>query len=185
MSIASQEPNPLTPRLDPSEEASEPRGTGAGVKPLFDLSGIDLSRRMYSREEIAKQNPHRGEMALLDWIIWETPDHRHGVALKQIRDTEFWVPGHFPGKPMFPGVLMIEAGAQLACFQYNIRQTGPRVVAFTRIDSASFRNMVQPGDDLYILCSEVKFGRRRFVSDIQGIVNEKIAFDARISGMTM
>jgi hypothetical protein len=45
--------------------------------------------------------------------------------------------------------------------------------------------MVQPGDDLYLLCSEVKYGRRRFVSDIQGVVGDKIAFDARISGMSM
>jgi len=177
----------MSSRSDPGrgDDAMDPRGNGAGVKPLFDLSAHDLTKRAFSREDIAKLNPHRGEMALLDWIVWESADHKQGIALKHIKDTEFWVPGHFPEKPMFPGVLMIEAGAQLACFQYNIRQPGPRVVAFLRIDNASFRCMVQPGDDLYILCNEVKFGRRRFVSDIQGIVNDRIAFDARISGMSL
>lgn len=185
MSVAPSQ-SPLSPQPESGRgDDMDARGGAVGVKPLLDLSTFDLSRRMFSREDIAKLNPHRGEMALLDWIVWQSSDHKHGIALKHIRDTEFWVPGHFPGKPMFPGVLMIEAGAQLACFQYNIRQTEPRVVAFLRIDNASFRSMVQPGDDLYVLCSEVKFGRRRFVSDIQGIVNDKIAFDARISGMSL
>lgn len=180
MPVASQQTLPAS-----SGEEAEPRRSGAGVKPILDLSRIDLSRRLHGPDEIAKLNPHRGEMALLDWIVWTSDDYRQGVALKQIRDTEFWVPGHFPGKPMFPGVLMIEAGAQLACYLYNVRQPGPRVVAFLRIEDASFRTMVQPGDDLYLLCSEVKMGRRRFISDIQGVVGDRIAFDARISGMSM
>ena len=155
----------------------------AGMKPLLDLSGIDLGARRYLRPDIEKINPHRGEMLLLDSVIWTSPGFQQGVGLKQIKHTEFWVPGHFPSKPMFPGVLMIEAGAQLACFLYNVRRTDPKLVAFLRIEEASFRNPVQPGDDLYLLCNEVKFGTRRFVSDVQGIVGEKIAFDARISGM--
>jgi 3-hydroxyacyl-[acyl-carrier-protein] dehydratase len=180
MSVASHQPV-KAPRGDDGGDTR----AGAGVRALFELTGIDLKRRLYDHEAIAKLNPHRGEMALLDSIVWTTTDYKQGLALKQIRNTEFWVPGHFPGKPMFPGVLMIEAGAQLACFLYNIRQPAPRLVAFLRIENASFRNMVAPGDDLYLLCSEVKFGRRRFVSDVQGMVGDRIAFDARISGMAM
>lgn len=160
-------------------------GPQAGVKPLFDLAAMDLTPRNRGRDAIAKINPHRGDMALLDWIVWTSKDFKHGVALKHVRDTEFWVPGHFPSRPLFPGVLMVEAGAQLACFLYNSRVVDPKVVAFLRIEQCSFRAMVQPGDDLYLLCSEVKFGRRRFVSNIQGIVGDRIAFDAQISGMSL
>jgi 3-hydroxyacyl-[acyl-carrier-protein] dehydratase len=179
MSIATSQPSTDLGRSEGS--AREP--IRAGARPLFDLGAIDLTERRYSRADIEKLNPHRGEMALLDWVIWTTPDYKQGVALKQIRDTEFWVPGHFPGKAMLPGVLMVEAAAQLACFLYNVRRPEPKVVAFLRIENASFRNPVVPGDDLYVLCSEVKFGSRRFVSDIQGIVGDKIAFEGRIAGM--
>jgi len=152
---------------------------------LFDLSGIDRSQRLLSKAQLERYIPHRGDMSLLDWVVWQTPDYRRGVGLKHIRDDEFWVPGHFPARPLLPGVLMIEAGAQMACYLYNIRQPTVKVVAFLRIDGASFRSMVQPGDDLFILCQEIKYGRRRFISDIQGVVGDRIAFDARISGMNV
>jgi 3-hydroxyacyl-[acyl-carrier-protein] dehydratase len=163
--------------------AGEPEKLRIGLQPLIDLSQIDLGARRYSKADIEKLNPHRDPMSLLDWVVWTSPSFHHGVGLKHIRDTEFWVPGHFPGAPMFPGVLMIEAGAQLACFLYNNRVPGDKLAAFLRIENASFRSMVQPGDDLYLLCTEVKFSSRRFISDVQGIVGDKIAFDARISGM--
>lgn len=160
-------------------------GLRAGLRPIIDLSAIDLSRRLYDRDAIARTNPHRGDMALLDAIIWCSEDYKNCVAIKHVREDEFWVPGHFPGKPMMPGVLMVEAGAQLACFSFNKRRPTPQVVAFLRIEDCSFRSMVQPGDDLIVLVRETKFGRRQFESDIQGLVGDRIAFSARISGMSI
>jgi 3-hydroxyacyl-[acyl-carrier-protein] dehydratase len=152
---------------------------------LFDLADIDLSARVADRDGIARFNPHRGYMALLDAVIWQNEGPSRAVAIKRIGEDEFWVGGHFPGKPMFPGVLMVEAGAQLACYMHMQRMAPPKIAAFLRIESASFRSMVQPGDDLILLAQAVKFGRRQFSADIQGVVADRIAFDARISGMAM
>jgi 3-hydroxyacyl-[acyl-carrier-protein] dehydratase len=152
---------------------------------IFDLSDVDLTARVLSRAGLEELNPHRHEMALIDWIIWHSPDFTRGVALKHTRDDEFWVKGHFPGKPMFPGVLMIESAAQLAVYLYNARLPAPRVAAFTRIEQAVFRAPVMPGHDLYLLCKEIKWSSRGFTCDVQGVVGDKIAFEARVQGVAI
>ena len=154
---------------------------------IFDIGGIDLSREAVSREGIEKWNPHRGVMSLLDAVVWLSDDKTRALGVKHIKSDEFWVPGHFPGKPMFPGVLMIETAAQLACYMFIIRKDGPTLAAFLRIENAAFRASVAPGDSLYILAQEVKAQKRRFITDVQGILmnggTPKVAFDARLSGM--
>jgi len=156
-----------------------------GSKLLFDLDEIDLGARVLDREALARWIPHRGEMAMLDYLVWERDDPIRAIGLKHIRDDAFWVQGHFPNKPMFPGVLQVETGAQMACYLYNSRRPEPTLAAFLRIENAVFRNMVVPGDDLYVLCQEVKFGRRRFITDVQGVIDGRIAFEARVSGMEL
>ena len=86
---------------------------------------------------------------------------------------------------MYPGVLMIESAAQLAVYCYNARLERPKIAAFTRIEDATFRSGVVPGDDLYLLCQEVKWSRRGFTCDVQGVVDTRTAFEARIHGVAI
>lgn len=164
----------------PAPEALDDRPKGATI---FDVGAVDLDARIHDRSHIEKFIPHRAPMSLVDAIVWESHDFKRGVGVWEVGQNEFWAEGHFPGHPILPGVLMIEAGAQLACYLYNVRQGLPKVVLFLRMQDVAFRAGVSPGQKLYLLCDEVKAGRRKFVCNMQGLVEGKIAFDANITGM--
>lgn len=94
--------------------------------------------------------PHRGDMRLVDEIR-EYSD-TSAVGVKYVRDDEFWCPGHFPGKPIMPGVLQIEALAQTACFvafaRLNDVDRANTLGYFTTMEKIKFSHMVHPGDKL-------------------------------------
>lgn len=152
---------------------------------MFDLSQVDVANVHADRAEIDRWIPHRDKMALLDRVAWVSQDQTCAVGVHHACHDAFWVPGHFPDRAMMPGVLMIEAGAQLACYLYRFRRGESAIAALLRIDNAVFRRAVEPGQDLMLLCRDVKVGARRFISDIQGVVEGQVIFSARITGMNV
>ena len=143
--------------------------------PLFDLNGIDHA--------VGRLNPQCGDMRQLDYIIWMDEPLTRALGVKHVRNDEFWIPGHIPGRPLMPGVLMIEAAAQVSSILFRHKITDRRFLGFTRCDDVVFREQVRPGDTLYLLCEEREFKPRRFVSKTQGMVNGSIVFEAQITGM--
>src|SRR4051812_6012008 len=87
----------------------------------LDVTKLDLSKPIAGPDEIRVALPHRFEMEMLSAIVLLDPSRKLIVGYKDMRPDEFWVRGHMPGYPLFPGVLMCEAAAQLCCF-YNVRQ---------------------------------------------------------------
>jgi 3-hydroxyacyl-[acyl-carrier-protein] dehydratase len=155
--------------------------------PLFDISKLDLSRVAASTAQIEEVNPHRGHMRLLDHVIWFNEDATIGLGVKHVRDDEFWVQGHVPGRPLLPGVLMIEAAAQLCSFLQGVRPhaEASQFMGFIRCDDVVFRGQVVPGDTLYLLAEEISCRRHRFTSKTQGIVDERLVFEGTITGMAI
>ena len=105
---------------------------------------------MIDAKEIEGVIPHRGDMRLVDEIR-ECTD-TSAVGIKYVRDDEFWCAGHFPGKPIMPGVLQVEALAQTACF-VAFKRMDPGEAAntlgyFTTMEKIKFSHMVHPGDKL-------------------------------------
>lgn len=150
---------------------------------LFDLSTIDLSAVVATPEEVGRINPQAGHMRQLDHVIWLSPGLSAAVGYKRVREDEFWVAGHIPGRPLFPGVLLIEAAAQLSSFLFKRRANEPRFLGFTHCDKTVFRGQVLPGTDLYLLAKEIDFGRRRFTCAGQAIVDGKLVMETEITGM--
>ncbi len=154
---------------------------------LFDLANIDLTQVALTPEAVADINPQAGHMRHLDYVIWKSEDSTSGLGVKAVRDDEFWVDGHIPGRPLMPGVLMIEAAAQLCSLLHKCAHpiVEAKFLGFTRCDEVVFRGQVIPGDTLYLLARELSFRRRRFVSATQAIVDSRLVFEAKITGMVL
>ena len=162
----------------------DPNGdTRVASELLFDIKGIDLNAVVVSPEEVGKVLLQQGDMRHLDWISWMNDDFSRAIGVKDVRSDEFWVPGHIPGRPLLPGVLMIEAGAQLCSYLQQMKLGPGGFLAFTHCTDCSFRGVVVPGDRLHMLAIEVERNRRRFISKVQAIVGEKFVFEATITGM--
>jgi 3-hydroxyacyl-[acyl-carrier-protein] dehydratase len=150
---------------------------------LVDLGRIDLGRVVMTIEEIRQYNPHRYEMEQLSGVIHLDPQAGQVVAFKDVRPDEFWVRGHIPGRPLLPGVLMIEAAAQMSSLYYKKVQNDPRFLGFGGVDGVKFRGQVVPGDRLLLLGQAIEIRNRRAVFDTQGVVADRLVFEARITGM--
>jgi 3-hydroxyacyl-[acyl-carrier-protein] dehydratase len=152
---------------------------------LFDLSKIDLSAKpIFDREAISKVNPQQYEMQQLDGVLWFDRENMLVLGYKDVTDREFWIRGHIPGRPLMPGVIMVESAAQLLSFFVKQIMGEKGFIGFTSIDSAKFRSTVEPGQRLLLLGKITNFRKgRKYDAYIQGLVNDKMVFDTEVSGM--
>jgi len=150
---------------------------------MFDISSIDLNDIKYDKEDIAEVNPQSFEMSQLDAVVWADLEKLESIGYKDITDDEFWVRGHIPGRPIMPGVIMVEAAAQLASFFMKRIYGLEGFIGFSGIEKTRFRDTVVPGDRLYMLCYICKVRSRQFSANVQGMVNGKMVFDTTITGM--
>ena len=155
---------------------------------LFDLSQIDLAAEpLFDKEAVCKVNPQRFEMQQLDGILWYDKDKYLILGYKDVTENEFWIRGHIPGRPLMPGVIMIEAAAQLASFFMKRVFDEQGFVGFAGIESAKFRSIIEPGKKLFLLGHITKYKRRKRAShvttSVQGVVDNNLVFEASVSGM--
>jgi len=151
---------------------------------LFDLSQIDLAAKpVFDKQAIGKVNPQRFEMQQLNGILWYDKEKLLILGYKDVREDEFWVRGHIPGRPLMPAVMMVEAAAQLSSFFVKYIYELEGFIGFAGIDSAKFRSIVEPGQRLYLLGHITKFRRRKYTCIIQGVVDGTMVFETVLSGM--
>jgi beta-hydroxyacyl-ACP dehydratase FabZ len=106
-------------------------------------------------EEVLKYIPHRYPFLMIDRVKIYKTDNKKATGYRCITGNENFFQGHFPGSPIMPGVLIIEAMAQTSCVMFLSRpEMKNKLAYFMSIDKAKFRRPVKPGDVLE-LCVEI------------------------------
>ncbi|WP_159714345.1 3-hydroxyacyl-ACP dehydratase FabZ [Blochmannia endosymbiont of Camponotus nipponensis] len=131
-------------------------------------------------EEVLELLPHRFPFLLVDRVL----NFEKGKFLRAVKNVSFNEPffqGHFPGKPIFPGVLILEAMAQatgILAFKSTGKLAPGELYYFAAIDAARFKRPVQPGDQMILDVEFIK--ERRGIARFKGIatVDEEMACEA-------
>ncbi len=143
---------------------------------------------MINIEEIAKILPHRYPFLLVDRVI-ELQKGEFAKGIKNVSTNEPHFVGHFPEQQIMPGVLIIEAMAQLAAIlaSHTVRNrpySAPKAVYLVGIDHARFRKTVTPGDTLILEAKIIQQKGQMWKFDTLATVNNKKVASASISAMT-
>lgn len=138
-------------------------------------------------QEILRRIPHRYPFLLVDRAE-EYRAHQSIVGIKCVTANEPFFPGHFPGNPVMPGVLIVEAiaqtGAVLMSKSLNADVTG-KTIFFTSLDNCRFRNPVRPGDVLRMPVEVLRARGDVFKFRGRALVNDKLAAEVEFAAMVV
>jgi len=137
---------------------------------------------MLDINDIMKILPHRPPFLLVDRVT-ELEQGKRIVAIKNVTMNEPFFPGHFPGHPVMPGVLIIEALAQAACIlaiMSSDESVRSKVTYFAGIDNARFRKPVMPGDQLSLEIEATGCKRGIWIFTAKALVDGKLVTEAEL-----
>jgi 3-hydroxyacyl-[acyl-carrier-protein] dehydratase len=136
-------------------------------------------------KDIIKILPHRHPFLFVD-MITELEVGERVVGIKNVTINEYFFTGHFPGRPIMPGVLVIEAMAQVGGVLARLSEPesmtneGNKAIYFVAIDKVRFRKPIFPGDQIIFELTAMRKGSRIWKMKGRAMVNEKIAAEAEL-----
>lgn len=156
--------------------------------PLFDLSTIDLTQIVATPEVLKQKLAQRGTFEMLDGAIFRDPEQGIIVGFKEIRADDWWAPDHIPGRPLFPGALMIETAAQLCSFDYSTNlpeDAEERFIGFGGLNGTRFRGTVEPEGRMYFVGKVNRVRKTMFSYLAQGFYRDKLVFESEVIGLAL
>lgn len=156
-------------------------------QPIVDPATISTDRVAITKEEILALNPQREEFEQIDRLISLDLEEGLAVGIKTQRPDEFWTRGHIPGRPIMPGVLMIEMAAQISSVIYHLKfeTGGKKFFGFGGVNQVKFRGAVTPGDDLIMVVRAKTLRSRMAIFEAQGFVDGKMVFEGEVTGVVV
>src|SRR5690349_15907707 len=116
--------------------------------------------QLYDVNQIIKFLPHRYPFLLVDKILSLDLEKGTIVGLKNVTMNESFFQGHFPGAPIMPGVLILEALAQTGGVLVHLRENKEKIALLLNVNNAKFRNPVKPGDQLFLHAEGIHFSSK-------------------------
>lgn len=138
------------------------------------------SSQVMGVKEILKILPHRYPFLLVDKILSYNIDAGIIVGQKNATMNEAFFQGHFPDAPIMPGVLILEALAQVGGVLVHLKGNTDKIAVLLNVNNAKFRNPVRPGDTLLLRCEGIHFSSKGGRVKATASVNDKVAVDAEI-----
>jgi 3-hydroxyacyl-[acyl-carrier-protein] dehydratase len=158
------------------------------ARPLLDLATLDLSRNVVPEAELRALVPHRDCFQLLDGVCYFDPERQYIVTYKDWEADAWWAKGHIPGKPLMPGVLMIEGAAQTATFLIK-KVVGWEVTQFVGLgglNDVRFRGQVVPPARVYFIAGPGNVSGRRLARfPAQAFCNGQMIMEMELLGVLL
>ncbi|MEN0111455.1 MAG: 3-hydroxyacyl-ACP dehydratase FabZ family protein [Planctomycetota bacterium] len=152
---------------------------------LLDPSTLSFDQPLADMDKVRSRIPQRGDMEQLSGILYVDVDRHIVAGYKDITDGEFWVPGHMPGMPLMPGVIMCECAAQV-CSYFAIEHDllGCEMVGFGGLDDVRFRGAVVPGDRMVVVAQMIQVRRNRMIrARFQCLVGSDLRCEGTLLGV--
>lgn len=154
--------------------------------PLIDFNDYDLTKTVVTKAEALLLLKQRGRFEMVDGLLHIDPSGEIVIGYKDIRKDDWWAEDHIPGRPLFPGVLMIESAAQICTYDFMKRNDNENVfVGFGGVNNTRFRATVEPDCRLITVGRLVRMRSRMFTYQVQGFVKDRMVFEAEILGVVV
>ncbi|MFT4539697.1 MAG: 3-hydroxyacyl-[acyl-carrier-protein] dehydratase [Planctomycetota bacterium] len=156
--------------------------------PLLPLEELDLTNTVASQADVQGLLAQRGTFAMLDGVLFEDAEAKQIVGFKDLAEDDWWAADHIPGRPLFPGALMVECAAQLSSYDFMKNRGGVsdgKFVGFGGMNKVRFRGIVSPPARM-LICAVLKRARSSmFVYETEGWVDGSRVFEAEIIGVVV
>ncbi len=157
------------------------------AEPIVAPASIVAENVAVSKDQILALNAQRDEFEQVDRLVSLDLEEGLAVGVKTQQADEFWTRGHIPGRPIMPGVLMIEMAAQISSVIYHMKfeTGGTKFFGFAGVDNVKFRGSVEPGANLIMVVRAKKLRSRMAIFESQGFVDGKMVFEGEVTGIVI